>query len=55
MNSKALIWLGMFVGTTLGGFLPLLWGGNLLSFSGLFCSNAGGVVGIWAGYKLGNL
>lgn len=44
----------MVVGSTAGGFLPLLWGGGLVSFSGLLGSGIGGIAGIWAGYKLGN-
>jgi hypothetical protein len=54
VNNKALIWIGVVVGSTLGGFLPNLWGGSLFSFSGLFCSTAGGLLGIWIGYKIGN-
>jgi hypothetical protein len=54
MNLKVIIWIGMTVGSILGGFLPALWGGDLFSFSGLFCSGAGGILGIWMGYKLGN-
>lgn len=54
MHSKSLIWIGMVVGSTAGGFLPYLWGGDLLSYSGLLGSGAGGILGIWLGYKLGN-
>lgn len=45
-NSKQLIWLGLFVGPTAGGFVPLLWGGSVLSLSSVFLSAAGGVLGI---------
>jgi hypothetical protein len=55
MNSKALIWIGMTVGSIAGSFLPALWGGDLLSFAGLVCSGVGGIAGIWAGYRIGNL
>lgn len=51
-NSKQLIWLGLFVGSTAGGFLPLLWGGSALSLSSVFLSAAGGVIGIWLGYRI---
>jgi hypothetical protein len=50
MDSKTLIWGGMFVGGTVGGFLPYVWGGGLMA--GVFWSAVGGVIGIWAGYKL---
>jgi hypothetical protein len=42
----------MFIGSTLGGLLPNLWGANTLSFSSLLLSAAGGLVGIWVGFQL---
>jgi hypothetical protein len=36
-----------------GGYLPALWGGDLLSMTGVVLSGVGGVVGIWLGYRLG--
>lgn len=54
MSAKSLIWLGFFLGSTLGSFVPLLWRAGPFSFSGIFLSAAGGVIGIWAGYKLGS-
>jgi hypothetical protein len=50
---KKLIYLGMFIGSTIGGFVPAIWGGDLLSMSGLFFSLVGGILGIWVGYKIG--
>lgn len=55
MNSKALIWIGMFVGSAVGGAVPNLWGGNFLSMSSVLLTAVGGLVGIWVGFKLGNL
>ncbi|QQS60697.1 hypothetical protein IPN41_01855 [Candidatus Falkowbacteria bacterium] len=52
MNSKFLIWLGLLIGSTVGSFIPLLWGGNTFSFLGVILSAVGGGLGIWAGYKL---
>jgi hypothetical protein len=53
MPRKALIWIGMTVGSAVGGYLPALWGGDFISFSGLFLSTVGGFVGIWLGYRYG--
>jgi hypothetical protein len=53
MSTKTLIWIGMFVGSAIGGYLPVLWGGDLLSFAGLILSTLGGIGGIWLGYRLG--
>ena len=51
--TKKFVWIGMFVGSTVGNMLPLLWGGDAISVSGILLSLVGAVVGIWAGYRLG--
>jgi hypothetical protein len=53
VSKKALIWLGLTVGSAVGGYLPLLWGGDLISFSAVLLSAVGGIVGIWLGYRFG--
>ena len=50
MSIKAWVWTGMFVGSTAGGFLPALWGGDI--FASLIWSALGGLAGIWAGFKM---
>ncbi|MDR3547778.1 MAG: hypothetical protein P4M11_05860 [Candidatus Pacebacteria bacterium] len=53
---KTLIWIGLGVGSTIGGALPLLWDSNgLFSFSSIILTAVGGLVGIWAGFQLGKL
>ncbi|GAB4315987.1 MAG: hypothetical protein Kow0074_03820 [Candidatus Zixiibacteriota bacterium] len=52
MNGRAMIWIGMFVCSTIGGFLPIAWGGTALSPAGLVCSTIGAFIGIWLGYKI---
>jgi hypothetical protein len=52
MDTKKIIWLGMVVGSGIGGLLPLLWGGSAFSFSAIILTAVGGFVGIWIGYKL---
>lgn len=52
MNSKVLIWGGMFVGSTIGGLIPSLWGADMFSFSPIILSGVGAFVGIWAGFKI---
>lgn len=54
MNTKSFIWLGMFVGSTIAGFLPGLWGAGFFSLAGLVFSSIGALAGIWVGYKVGN-
>jgi len=55
MSAKTLIWIGVFVGSTVGGFLPSLWGDNAFSFSAIIFSTIGGLLGIWGGFKLSKM
>ena len=48
-----MIWLGAIVGSTAGGYVPALFGADLISMSGVIGSIIGGLVGVFAGYKLG--
>jgi uncharacterized membrane protein YeaQ/YmgE (transglycosylase-associated protein family) len=52
MDRKKLIWIGMGVGSTVGGFIPSLWTSSAISFSSIIFSAIGGVVGIWIMFKL---
>ncbi len=45
------IWIGVLVGSTIGGFVPELWGGDLLSLWGVLFSGVGGFVGLWLGAR----
>lgn len=51
MSSK-LIWVGVLVGSSLGGYLPSLFGSGLFSLWGVLGSTLGGFLGVWAGVKL---
>lgn len=55
MNPKTLIWIGVFVGGTIGGLIPTLWGASALSFSAIIGNAIGGLAGIWAGWKVGQM
>jgi outer membrane lipoprotein SlyB len=55
MNSKSLIIIGMVVGSTLGGFIPALWGAGGFSMASVVFGAIGGVLGIWAGYRISRL
>jgi len=49
---RKIIWLGLFVGSTIGGFVPSFWGAGTFSFSGVIFSALGGFAGIWLGFRL---
>lgn len=52
MSQKSVIYLGLFTGSTIGGFIPMLWGDSMMSLSAILLSGLGGIVGIIVGYKL---
>lgn len=54
MSTKTFVFLGMTVGSLVGGYIPSLWGADLLSMWSLFLSAIGGLFGIWIAVKLSN-
>jgi uncharacterized membrane protein YeaQ/YmgE (transglycosylase-associated protein family) len=54
MSTKTWLMIGMTIGSTIGGFIPTLWGASWLSYQSLFATAIGGFVGIWICYKLFN-
>jgi uncharacterized membrane protein YeaQ/YmgE (transglycosylase-associated protein family) len=44
----------MIVGSTIGSFIPALWGAGTFSFSSIIFSSLGALAGIYLGFKLGN-
>lgn len=50
--NKLLIGIGMFAGSTMGSYIPVLWGGGLLSLTSIFLGVVGGIIGILLGYQL---
>lgn len=47
------IWLGILVGSTIGGLIPELWGASMISYSSVWLSGIGAFVGLWIGYRTG--
>lgn len=55
METKTYIWIGIFIGGAIGGWLgAALDHGNYLGFLSIIMSGAGSIAGVFAGYKLGN-
>jgi hypothetical protein len=55
MNSKSLIMIGLVVGSTLGSCVPALWGDGGMSIASVVVGAVGGLLGIWAGFKISRL
>jgi uncharacterized membrane protein YeaQ/YmgE (transglycosylase-associated protein family) len=49
---QARIWLGVLIGSTIGGFIPDLWGAGMFSYSSVLFSGIGALVGLWLAYKI---
>ena len=54
MSKRTLIWIGLFIGSAIGGYLPALWGSDGLTLSSVVGSTIGGIGGIWLGFKMGH-
>jgi hypothetical protein len=53
MSQKTWVWIGLSIGSAVGSYLPVLWGGSLFSFTSIWLSAVGGILGIWAGFRMG--
>ena len=52
MGAKTFVWLGLFIGSTAGGWLgALLSSGNWLSWQSVLGGALGAFAGIYAGFK----
>ena len=54
MSEKTLIFLGMTVGSIIGGYIPAVFGIGLFSFTSIITSALGGIAGIILVHKLIN-
>ena len=52
MGSKAIIYAGMALGGTIGGFIPMMWGDSGFSLTAVVLSFIGGVAGIVITYRM---
>jgi uncharacterized membrane protein YeaQ/YmgE (transglycosylase-associated protein family) len=46
------IWIGILIGSSIGGFIPELWGADVFSYSSVLLGGIGALVGLFIGYKL---
>ena len=51
MRERLYIWIGIFIGSTIGGLIPEIWGGDMLSYSGVLLSAVGAYAGLWLGSR----
>jgi hypothetical protein len=49
---RRIVWIFVGVGMTVGGFVPVVWGGSALGFASLVFGTLGGAAGLWLALKL---
>ncbi len=52
MSTKTAVWIGMTIGSIIGGYIPMFFGADILSFTAVITSTIGGILGVIIGYKL---
>ena len=54
MPTKFMVFMGMIIGSIIGGYIPTFFGVGLMSYASVLFSGIGAILGIWIGYKFGN-
>ena len=49
---RRIVWIFVGVGTIVGGFVPVVWGGSALGLASLVFGTLGGTAGLWLALKL---
>lgn len=52
MSSKNIVMLGLFIGSTIGGYIPVLFGQSFISPLAIIGSTIGGIIGIYIAYQI---
>lgn len=52
MSKKSMVWLCVGFFSIVGGYIPILFGSSLFSYSSMLGNTIGGLIGIWIGFKI---
>jgi len=52
MSPKSAVFLGMLIGSLVGGWIPSIFGADLFSYAGVIGSTIGALLGVYLAYKL---
>jgi predicted MFS family arabinose efflux permease len=47
------VWIGILIGSTIGGLIPGLWGDSMFSYTSVLLSGVGALMGLWIGARGG--
>lgn len=52
---KGIMFITTTIGSVIGAYIPSLWGDNNgLSLTSILLGGVGGIIGVWAGWKIAN-
>ncbi|MDO8529359.1 MAG: hypothetical protein Q7S18_01695 [bacterium] len=51
---KTIIFITMAIGSYAGSYIPVMWGGSVFSMTSILLGGAGGIAGVFAGFKIAN-
>jgi uncharacterized membrane protein YeaQ/YmgE (transglycosylase-associated protein family) len=51
---KKMVYIGLFIGSLVGGYIPTLWGAGPFSMASIFGGAIGSLAGIWLAYRFMN-
>ena len=49
---RRVVWIFVVAGSTIGGLVPVAWGGSTLGLASLMLGCLGGIAGLWCAAKL---
>jgi hypothetical protein len=55
MSLKTLVWIGLTIGSLIGGYIPVLFGSSIFSLASIVGNAIGGLAGIYAAYKINQM
>jgi len=51
---KKIVMIGAILGTTIGSYVPVIFGASIFSMTSILGSGVGGVLGLWISFKFFN-
>lgn len=52
MSTKTAVWIGVFAGSVIGGYVPSIFGAGILSYWSVLTSAIGSIIGILIAIKI---
>jgi len=49
---RRVVWMCVIGGSTVGGFVPEIWGGSAFGMASILLGVVGGIAGLWVGARI---